>query len=376
MGRSEFAFATQALREGRLTKIFTRIVGASSLAMAGMGVVAQFLPYGPNSPTSRFILAVVVLSATVVGARWLLTPWPRYGAAVVFVIWADCALALGASTMSTPQAQLCSTLYMGLVGVFAAFLLSPRILYLHCAGGFLVIAAITGWAIASGQSDLIELFVFYVPALTWVVVVPLGGLALIVGGRHAIRRTARSAAYDPLTGLRNRRGMTAAVGSALRELAEPTTMFVAVCDVDRFKELNDREGHAAGDTALEQMAGKLRDIARPGEVVARIGGDELVLVGFLDDAGDVAGLPERLAPLTRGEVDGSELSASVGVAAVATDASHFLVDDVVRHADAAMYEAKRAGGGRCAVYDHAPASRPFSSSPAGSALAAPPSRLR
>ncbi|MGB3353150.1 MAG: GGDEF domain-containing protein [Mycobacterium sp.] len=350
MGRSEFAFATQALREGSLTKTFTRFVGASSFAMAGMGVVAQFLPHGPDNPTTRLLLAVAAIVATVVGARWLLTPWPRYGAAVAFVIWADCALALGASTMSTPQAQLCSTLYMGLVGGFAAFLLSPRILYLHCAVGFLVIAAITGWATASGRSDPIELFVFYMPALTWVVFVPLGGLVMVVRGRRAIGWTARSAAYDPLTGLRNRRGMTAAVDSALREQTGPTTMFVAVCDVDRFKDLNDRQGHAAGDTALEQMAGKLRDIARRGEVVARIGGDELVLVGFLDDAGDMAELPDRLAPLTRGDVDGIELSSSVGVAALATDASHFLVDDVVRHADAAMYQAKRAGGGRCAVY--------------------------
>ena len=164
----------------------------------------------------------------------------------------------------------------------------------------------------------------------------------------ALRATVRSAESDPLTGLWNRRGMLSAFGRAVRNVSEPQIVAVAVFDIDKFKQLNDTHGHTAGDGALIALAQRLRAMAQPGEIPARIGGDELMLVGLYSDTDDIDDLMLRLTPLTR-SAEG-DLTVSIGVASERTDEPHFLVDDLVRHADTAMYRAKRTGGGRCSVY--------------------------
>jgi diguanylate cyclase (GGDEF)-like protein len=161
------------------------------------------------------------------------------------------------------------------------------------------------------------------------------------------RQLAAMAAQDPLTGVLNRRGLAERVAGHRR-----LSGALLVIDIDRFKQLNDTRGHTEGDRALIALAEGLRAVALPDEITARIGGDELVLVGLYRRDGEVADLSRRLEPLTR--LDGSGLRVSIGLASMSTDTPHFLVDDVVRHADTAMYEAKRAGGGRCSVYRHTP----------------------
>jgi diguanylate cyclase (GGDEF)-like protein len=349
-GASEYRFATRALREGRLVRPFMGFIGVSCLLLAALGVVVQFHPEGPHGVTARWVQVGVLLSAVLVGLRWLLGRWPSHAYAVAYIVWADCALAATAFTMSTPEARVCTTLYMAMLGIFACFILGARIVALHCVFGAAIIGTIIGWAMLSDPTEGFRLFVCYMPAVVWVVVAPVGGVILIGRGRLAIGITARSAHYDQLTGLRNRRGMYAAVEATLARRTGCVTVVMAVCDVDRFKRLNDQLGHAAGDAALIAMAQQLKCIARHDEVTARIGGDELVLVAFPDESNAVDDVLRRLAPLTRVEADGAAPTASVGIASNTTDDRHFCVDDLLRHADAAMYEAKRAGGRCCVVY--------------------------
>jgi diguanylate cyclase (GGDEF)-like protein len=349
LGRREFQFATAAMREGRMLRMFARFVAASCFVLAGAGVIVQFAPAGPDGVVRRSLQAAVAASAVVVGLWWLLRPWPRYRRAVAFVIWADGALSIAAITMSTPHARLSTTLYLGLIGVYVGFLLGGRILLAHCCFCGALIAGITGWAVLVEHKTVLGLFVVFTPALVWTVAVPLGGLVLIDVGRSSIRRTAQSAHYDPLTGLRNRRGMHAAVAAAIRRTS-PASVVIAVCDIDRFKSFNDGNGHAAGDAALLSLARTLQTLAGENEITARIGGDEFVLVAFMNVEDDTSMLLSRLEPLTHGEVDGVAMTASVGVAGHPTDDPHFSIDDAIRHADDAMYEAKRAGGARCAIY--------------------------
>lgn len=332
-------------------RAFSHVVVMCCFLLAGLAVVVQFHPAGPTGVVSRVVQLVAVASAVVYGCRWLWWPWPRYQGALVFVVWADVAVAAVALTMSTVEARLCSTLYLGAIGVFVGFLLGARLLAMHCAFGALVIAAITAWAVIEQHASLFGLFVIYMPALAWVVGIPLGGCVLIERGRRAIVRMARSAHTDQLTGLRNRRGMHHAVNRVLARHSAPAHMLVAVFDIDRFKRLNDEHGHAAGDAALIALADKLSSIAQPGEIAARIGGDELVLVTFTSGVTDIPGLLTRLTALTQVELDhGNRLSASIGVAVATTPARRFLLEDVIRHADSAMYGVKRSGGGGCAVY--------------------------
>lgn len=330
-------------------RAFSLMVAAGCFALAALCVVVQFLPAGPTGPVSRSVQTAALASGFVVGYRWVRRPWPRYETAVAFVLWADTAVTSVAVTMSTPEARLCTTLYLGIIGVFIGFLLGARLLVVHCAFGAAVISGITAAAVLHQHAGPMDLFVIYMPALMWVVLVPLCGAVLIDSGRRAITRVARSAHHDQLTGLRNRRGLHAAVQRAVTR-ARPVNLVVTVCDIDRFKQLNDDRGHAAGDAALIALAGMLRSVARPDEVVARIGGDELVLVSFADDLDGVPALLGRLTLLNRIEVDGTGLSVSVGVASMAAAAAHFSLDDLIRRADAAMYEVKRSGGGQCGVH--------------------------
>lgn len=349
-GGSEYRFATGAMRDGRLLRPFMGFIGISCLLLAGLGVIVQFHPYGPHGVAAHCVQIGVLISAVLVGLRWLLGRWPSRAYAVAYIAWADCALAATAFTMSTPEARLCTTFYMAMLGIFAAFILGLRIVILHCVFGTAVIGAIVGWAMLTDPSEGFRLLICYMPAVVWVVMAPVGGVIMIDRGRLAISRTARSAHYDPLTGLRNRRGMYAAVQSTLGRRTDSATVVMAVCDVDSFKQLNDQLGHAAGDAALIAMAQQLKSIAQHDEVTARIGGDELVLVAFSEESDAVDDLLLRLVPLTRVDVEGAVPTASVGIASNTTDDPHFSVDDLLRDADAAMYEAKRAGGGSCVVY--------------------------
>ena len=78
MGRREFHFAAAAMRESRMLQTFTGLVALCCFALAGVGVIVQFAPAGPDGVVRRSLQAAVAVSAVVVGLWWLLRPWPRY----------------------------------------------------------------------------------------------------------------------------------------------------------------------------------------------------------------------------------------------------------------------------------------------------------
>jgi diguanylate cyclase (GGDEF)-like protein len=163
-----------------------------------------------------------------------------------------------------------------------------------------------------------------------------------------LRDLERSARQDPLTGLANRGHLMTAGRAALRDGG--AVLFI---DLDRFKEVNDRAGHAAGDRLLVRLADRLRDVvvdAVPRAVVGRLGGDEFAAVLPGVDRDVAAAIGERL---TAALVDGTEVgrrhvqvSASVGLAMAGSGTT---LEDVLLEADRAMYGAKEAGRGRLHV---------------------------
>ena len=150
----------------------------------------------------------------------------------------------------------------------------------------------------------------------------------------------RSADTDALTGVPNRRAFD-------RELVRRTgagsgteCTAILVIDLDKFKPLNDRHGHAAGDRALKAIATALTAETRAGDLLARIGGDEFcVLLDAVDSEG-AARIAERMVRCVR-ELD-LTITASIGVAVGPADA----MSDTLTRADHAMYAAKAAGGDR------------------------------
>ncbi|GAA3567270.1 hypothetical protein GCM10022197_24240 [Microlunatus spumicola] len=167
---------------------------------------------------------------------------------------------------------------------------------------------------------------------------------------------AHQAAHDSLTGLPNRAQVTylmrGALGRAQRSGAVVGLLFV---DLDGFKQVNDTLGHAAGDEVLVTASHRMQECVRSGDVVARFGGDEfVVLLEPVDEEGSAVAVAERLvAALTLPLVlaGGREvgIGASVGVAVAqdgAVDPERLLME-----ADVAVYRAKVAGRGRVEVFD-------------------------
>jgi diguanylate cyclase (GGDEF)-like protein len=157
---------------------------------------------------------------------------------------------------------------------------------------------------------------------------------------------------DPLTGLFNRRYLVEQAPRIWRQARRDGTRVAAmVLDLDHFKRLNDAHGHAVGDAVLRAVAGALRATVRPTDVLARTGGEELVVVGLVGDPDEAGRLAERLREAVAGSRTdaGHAVTASIGIALTrpvdgedAGDALWRLVD----RADVAMYEAKQQGRDR------------------------------
>lgn len=172
--------------------------------------------------------------------------------------------------------------------------------------------------------------------------------------------------HDSLTGLPNRRLLEHRAHRALeqtRQAGEATSMFFV--DLDRFKRVNDTYGHATGDALIRQVAQRLREVVRRQDTVARLGGDEFaVVLPGLDDASSVREMAGRMLEALRVpyRVDGNELhtSASIGIAVCPDHGEDY--DELLIHADAAMYRSK--GLGRDTFTMYAPDAGPGGTGPA------------
>jgi len=177
--------------------------------------------------------------------------------------------------------------------------------------------------------------------------------------RHAADEALRyRVLHDSLTGLPNRISFVDSLKDALRRsTASGSPVGILFLDLDNFKLINDSMGHHAGDELLRAVAPRLRSHLRPGDIVARFGGDEFgILVDRLADEDEAVAIADRIAvafaePYRMHGVD-HFVSASVGIA-VARPSSREPVDAdlLIRDADAAMYRAKERGRARCELFD-------------------------
>jgi diguanylate cyclase (GGDEF)-like protein len=151
---------------------------------------------------------------------------------------------------------------------------------------------------------------------------------------------AHQATHDPLTGLRNRRG--------LDELLEgQRSVAVLVCDIDRFKSINDRYGHEGGDRVLQRFGELLRSLARSTDVAVRLGGEEFCMVLPQTDRAGAMEAAERLRVAVQRQLTdivAEGVTVSIGVAT--TSEAVLDAKDLLATADRRMYGAKEAGRNR------------------------------
>jgi diguanylate cyclase (GGDEF)-like protein len=184
-----------------------------------------------------------------------------------------------------------------------------------------------------------------------------------------LEREKSLARTDPITGLMNHRGF---VESLMREASRcrrtVSPLCLAFMDLDNFKQVNDRYGHAAGDAFLQRIARAISDTVRAGDIPARLGGDEFVILFWDVDRRAVEGIAQRL--IDRVKEAGREYpeagpGLSVGIAYF--DVPPDSTEEILKRADNAMYEAKTLGKGLMAVWSSAPTPAP----PAGSSRTSP-----
>jgi diguanylate cyclase (GGDEF)-like protein len=171
-----------------------------------------------------------------------------------------------------------------------------------------------------------------------------------IGTVRAFDRSHLQASTDSLTGLHNRRTLEVKARELQRQGLRYT---VLLCDLDHFKSLNDRHGHDAGDRALRLFGGVLRDCVRDIDVVARLGGEEFVVVLPAQSINGALAVAHRIRlrladTLAAGGF--SPFTVSMGASVSSRDATF---EEVLRQADKALYDAKAQGRDRVVIAEEA-----------------------
>lgn len=342
MREDVYRFSSTALQATGKLQTLKVAIGVLCLSMTVVGVVMQFHPLGPHGLLPRAVQLGLAASSAVVGLMWIFGRWPSFRQALVFAVWADIGIAVCTAMNSAPNSRLTGTVHLALIGIFIALLVGPAALAAHCVFATAVCFGIAAYCVAFDHVSWFDLYIYLAPSLAVVVLLPVAIQAVIEAVRRNMQTTAHEAVRDPLTGLHNRRGLYGATG----ELIDGRTggvLVAVVVDLDRFKRVNDRDGHGHGDLVLKSVADVLTCGIGPRDVAARLGGDEFLVVAVVDHEAAMGGFIARL----HGNLQeiGAGVTVSVGVASERLPLTgDDGVDGLLRHADRAMYEAKRLGG--------------------------------
>lgn len=333
---ADYAWAAAYHRVNPILRHANVAVGVWCWLYAAIFVIATHTPAAVPTGIERVYALVMAVAAVVIGFAWVLGRWPRKSWSLLFIAFLEVSAAILLLMLADPLVALPCAAAFGVNGSYIAAFHSPKMFVAHQCWSVAVVGVLFVEAVMRPQAD-VALASAYLIMLTLVLFsAPVLTQALLL----LLRGDAASAFYDPLTGLRNRRGLNAAVA----ELdAQTEAVTVLVVDLDNFKLVNDSFGHAHGDTVLRTTANAINEFFAPPSVTARTGGEEFVVVAVGDSwaAMDQAqALRARLA-----EHDGTGATASIGVCRTTrTTLSTQGVEDACSRADSAMYRAKKSGG--------------------------------
>ena len=178
----------------------------------------------------------------------------------------------------------------------------------------------------------------------------------ITAQKKAEVKIAQLAHYDALTSLANRARFLELVGAAAKEAPDRGKRFaVHLLDLDRFKEVNDSLGHAAGDALLFEIASRLRAGVGPDDVVARLGGDEFTVLQFIGETGadDAIALARKLLRVISEpfDIDGHHLAIETSIGLSIAPDHGLVANELLKRADLALYRAKSDGRNGLSVFE-------------------------
>jgi diguanylate cyclase (GGDEF)-like protein len=376
MPRAPFHTLRQRLADRLLTTDPTQRLrlAQSGLAMALMALSVAILVYAARlAGTPALVVAAwaaLSLGGMVVFFAAIRFGWSRGFAdpslTMVQMVFAITSGAI-AYAMAGPMRGATFVVLLAIL-MFGMFQLRPRALLLvslYALGLFGTAMAVMAWQLPQVYRPAVELGHFLMLAATLPAVSLLAGRLTVLRERsrhqrrdlaEALARIQALAMRDELTGLINRRHMLELLEQERQRCVRSGRTFcVAMIDIDRFKEVNDRYGHAAGDEVLQRLAREALSAVRVADVLARWGGDEFVLL--LSDArlqlarGGVERVRQRIEAVSlRVGEQPLQVTISAGLAEHIAGES---VATALARADAALYEAKAQGRNRTVAADGA-----------------------
>jgi diguanylate cyclase (GGDEF)-like protein len=230
----------------------------------------------------------------------------------------------------------------------------PAIFMLFAHGALFLLRtplfAMMPWSTASEVIGSVWMTVLSFEALLFTIAIAFILLAMAKERTEYRHRTA--AMVDPLTGLANRRSFLDGAELAKRHAANRRSTAVLLIDLDHFKSINDRFGHAIGDRVLQVFADTARANLRSTDIIGRLGGEEFAAVLYDVSREKAVALAERLRSTfaeVAGEVDGHPVGATVSIGLVVNGDKQFNVGELLGQADQALYYAKERGRNRVEV---------------------------
>ncbi|MBB5508340.1 putative bifunctional diguanylate cyclase/phosphodiesterase [Paraburkholderia atlantica] len=336
---------------------------AYSLALAiGASYLALFLTTQQRLTPARLLAGGVVMGIGIAGMHYTGMAALRMAPAIHYQpVWfaASVAIAIGASSAALWMARALSNEHERHIArkrLAAALAMGVAISGMHYTA--MAAADFAPGAICGAANDMdAQWLATAVILLTFAVLI-----VTLMLSRFDVRTTfllgavsklngqiVRLATLDALTGLPNRATLTERIERAISGARRQRTSFaVLFMDLDGFKTINDSLGHSAGDAVLSAFAQRLQQCVRSSDTVARLGGDEFVVLAEHLTSGDDAaaladGVLERMRQGTWSDEQPLQVMPSIGIALYPRDGDS--VETLLQHADAAMYEAKRAGRG-------------------------------
>lgn len=336
-----------------LTRIF---IGLCCWLYGAAAAIALTAPALAEGSLGRWPLWISVVTTVPVGLAWLIGGWPSWRMSIAFVLYADILLAAVLLTSDKPSTGLPMAALFTVMGSYVVGFHGPKLFAAHHVFALVTAVGLYAMALTGGPEQRLQTNVYLVMLILVMFSAPLICHTFLM----LLRRDAAGAFYDPLTGMQNRRGFDAAIGNLELRSGSYTPIIAVVIDIDNFKAVNDRYGHEHGDSVIRMTATRILEVFPAPAITVRLGGEEFAVV-CLDDLDSMIQRSELLRTRLFDITDRSPLTASLGIAdgVVATRTIEGDINDLLRCADMAMYQAKRLGGDRVALHaDDSPESRP------------------